>query len=203
MESPTEDSTNDAAPQPNVSDTAAAVDEEQAPPEPISEPPPETSIPAQAVQPPVQTRKRTKLPWPHGSGLPGFGAYTGKKWYNSDTEEQDENDDPPRPRRSFPVPKYKDRHLENEQTSDPKPPGDISDDKPLGSGKGHHGISETEIAMKNRYNQTANFLSGLPSGPIGYSGRFGSRPDKGSGGRFNLGPDTSSSGPNPEQPGTG
>jgi hypothetical protein len=41
LEPPTEDTTNDAAPQPNVSDTAAAVDEEQAPPEPTSEPPPE------------------------------------------------------------------------------------------------------------------------------------------------------------------
>ena len=132
LESPTEDTTNDAAPHPNVSDTAAAVDEEQAPPEPISEPPPETLTPAQAVQPPVQARNRTKLPWPHGSGLPGFGAYTGKKWYNSDTEEQDEHDDPPRPRRSFPVPKYKDRHSQTESASDSKLPGDINDDKSPG-----------------------------------------------------------------------
>ena len=57
MERPTEDTTNDAAPQPNVSDTAAAVEEEQAPPEPTSEPPPETSIPAQPVQPPYHRGK--------------------------------------------------------------------------------------------------------------------------------------------------
>ena len=101
--------------------------EEQAQPEP--------AIRVQAAQPPVPAkRRRTKLPWPHGSGLPGFGAYTGKKWYNSDTEEQDENDDPPRPRRSFPVPKYKDRHLENEQPSDSKLSGDTSDSKPSVSG---------------------------------------------------------------------
>ena len=129
LESPTEDTTNDAAPQPNVSDTAAAADEEQAPPEPISEPPPETSIPVQAVQPPLPLRKRTKLPWPHGSGLPGFGAYTGKKWYNSDTEEQDENDNPPRPRRSITVPKYKDLHSQTQPASDSKLPGDTNDNK--------------------------------------------------------------------------
>jgi hypothetical protein len=77
LESPTEDTTNDAAPQSNVSDTAAAVDEEQAPLKPTSEPPPETSIPAQAVQPPLPSRKRTKLPLPHGSGLSGFPARNG------------------------------------------------------------------------------------------------------------------------------
>ncbi len=65
-----------------------------------------------------------------------------------------------------------------------------------------HGIVETEFDRKKRYIQTKTFLSELPSGPIGYFGRFGSRPDESSGGRFDLGPDTSSSGPNPEQPGT-
>jgi hypothetical protein len=64
-------------------------------------------------------------------------------------------------------------------------------------------VSARRFTRKNRRNETENFQSGLPSGPIGYSGRFGSRPDKGSGGRFNLDPNTSSSGPNPEQPGTG
>jgi hypothetical protein len=58
--------------------------------------------------------------------------------YNSDTEEQDEHDDPPLPattsntRRSFPVPKYEDRHLEPEPTSDPKHPENIKDDKSPG-----------------------------------------------------------------------
>jgi hypothetical protein len=115
LEPPTEDTTSDTAPQPNVGDAAGStVSEEPAPSEPPSEPP--TQV--EAVQPPVQARKRTKLPWPHGSGLPGFGAYTGKKWYNSDTEEQDENDDPPRPCRSFQVLKYKDRHSQIESASD-------------------------------------------------------------------------------------
>ena len=100
----TEDATSDTAPQPNVGDAAGAVEEEQAPPEP--------PIPAQTVQPPVPARKRAKLQWPYGSGAPGFGRYYGKKWYNSDSEEQDEHDDPPLPAttsntRSFPVPKYR------------------------------------------------------------------------------------------------
>jgi hypothetical protein len=114
MEPPTEDTTNDAAPQPSVSNTADEVNEEQAPLESTSEPPPETSIPAQAVQPPSPLRKRTKLPWPHGSGLPGFGPYTGKKWYNSNTEEQDENDDPPQPRRYtyYLIPHYLDVYVQ-------------------------------------------------------------------------------------------
>ncbi len=101
------------------------------------------------------------------------------------------------------MPKYKDRHSETEQASDSKPTGHVKEDKLPGSGREHHGIGETEFARKNRRNETENFLSGLPSGPIGYSGRFGSRPDKGSGGRFDPGQDTSSRGPNPEQPGTG
>ena len=89
LEPPTEDTTSDTAPQPNDGDTAGAVEEEQAPPEP--------PIPVQAVQPPVPARRRSRLPWPHGSELPGFGRYAGKKWCNSDSEEQDEHDDPPLP----------------------------------------------------------------------------------------------------------
>jgi hypothetical protein len=74
--------------------------------------------------------------------LPGFGAYTGKKWYNSDTEEQDENDAPPRPRRSFPVPKYKDRHSQPELASDSKLPGDINDDKSPGEDREQPGTGK-------------------------------------------------------------
>ncbi len=105
LEPPTEDTTNDAAPQPNVSDTADAVEEEQAPSEPTSEPP----IPVETVRPPVQARKKARMVWPRGSGAPGFGTYRGTKWYDFETEEQDEHDDPPLPattsntRRSFPV----------------------------------------------------------------------------------------------------
>jgi hypothetical protein len=85
LEPPTEDTTNDAAPQPNVSDTADAVEEEQAPSEPTSEPP----IPVETVQPPVPARKKARMVWPRGSGAPGFGRYRGTKWYDFETEEQD------------------------------------------------------------------------------------------------------------------
>ena len=96
-----------------------------------------------------------KLPYPHGSGLPGFEAYTGKKWYNSDTEEQDEHDDPPLPattsntRRSFPVPKYHERHLEPEPTSDSKLPGTVKDDKPPGGNREHHGMARRSSIKGN------------------------------------------------------
>jgi hypothetical protein len=79
LEPPTEDTT---------SNTAVAVEEEQAQPEP--------AVPAQAVQPPVPARGRSRHPWPYGSGMPGFGAYRGKQWHDSDSEEQDEHDDPSR-----------------------------------------------------------------------------------------------------------
>ena len=99
----------------------------------------------EAVQPPVPARKRAKLPWPHGSGLPGFGAYTGKEWYN---EEQDEHDDPPLPattsntRRSIPVPKYEDRHLEPEPSSNSKLPGSFKYDKSPGGDRGQLGTGK-------------------------------------------------------------
>ena len=63
-------------------------------------------------------------------------------------------------------------------------------------------VGETEFDRKKRHIEIKTFLSELPDSPIGYSGRFDTRPDKSSGGRFGFGPDTSSSGPNPEQPGT-
>jgi hypothetical protein len=167
LEIPTEDTTNDTAPQPNVGDAAGIVEEEQAPPEP--------PIPAQNVQPPESARKRAKLPWPHGSGLPGFGAYTGKMWYNSDSEEQDEHDDPPLPAttsntRSFPVPKYRNRHLEPESgSSNSKIPGPIKDDKSPGGDREHLGTGK---------------MSSEPESP--------ELPD-----HFDFRPDTSSSGSNP------
>ena len=85
LESPTEDTTNDAAPQPNVSDTAAAVNEEQAPPEPTSEPPPETSIPLEPEQTPVSAQKKVRLAWPSSEGpprdgLPGYGMRRGRMY---------------------------------------------------------------------------------------------------------------------------
>jgi len=122
-------------------------------------------------EPPVPARKRAKLPYPHGSGLPGFGAYTGKKWYNSDTEEQDEHDDPPLPattsntRRSFPVPNI----ATDEPTSDSKIPGLIEDDKSPGGNREHLGTVK---------------MSSEPESP--------ELPD-----HFDFCPDTSSKGSNP------
>ena len=104
LEPPTEDTTNDAAPQPNVSDTADAVVEEQALTEPTSEP----LIPLETVQPPVPARKKARMVWPPRSGAPGYEMHRGRTYY-SETEEQDEHDDPPlqattsSTRRSFPV----------------------------------------------------------------------------------------------------
>jgi hypothetical protein len=163
LQPPTEDTTSDTAPQPNVGDATGAVAEEPAPSE--------TSIPVQAVQPPVPARKRAKLPYLHGSRLPGFGAYTGKKWYNSDTEEQDEHDDPPLPAttsnsQGVPVPKCEDRHLEPEPISGSKPPGNVKDDKPPGGDREHRGIGETNIDKRKRYFEIKTFLSELPELPI-------------------------------------
>ncbi len=144
LEPPTEDTTNDAAPQPNVSGTADAVEGEQAPSEPTSEPP----IPVETVQPPLPARKKARMVWPRGSGLPGFGSYRGTKWHDFETEEQDEHDDPPLPaatsntRRSVPVPKYEDRHLEPEPTSDSKLPGNVKDDKSPGGDREQPGTGK-------------------------------------------------------------
>jgi hypothetical protein len=124
-------------------------------------------------------------------------------------DEQDEHDDPPLPattsntRRSFPVPKYEDRHSEPEPISDSKLPGNVKDDKSPVGDREHRGIGETEAERRKRHSEIKAILSELPSSPISYSGRFGSRPDKSSSGRFDFRPDTSSSEPNPEQPGTG
>ena len=131
LEPPTEDTTSNTAPQPNVG-------EEPAPSEPPFEPTSEPTIPVETVQSPAPARKKARMVWPRGSGLPGFGSYRGTKWYDFETEEQDEHDDPSLPattsntRRSFPVPKYEDRHLEPEPTSDSKLPGNIKDDKSPG-----------------------------------------------------------------------
>ncbi len=115
MELPTEDTTDDAAPQPNVSNTAAVVNEEQAPPEPTSELSMDTSIPQEAdVQLPAPVSKKSRMVWPHGSGLPGFGRYRGTKWYDFEPEEQDKHDDPLLPAIT---------------SSDSKLPGDFNDNK--------------------------------------------------------------------------
>ena len=74
MESPTEDTTDDAAPQPNVSNTADEVNEELVPPEPTSEPSLDTSIPQEAnAQPSVPSRKKARMVGPPRDGLPGYG----------------------------------------------------------------------------------------------------------------------------------
>ena len=108
--------------------------------------------------------------------MTGFGAYTGKKWYNSDTEEQDEHDDPLLPattsntRRSFPVPKYEDRHLlEPEPTSDPPLPGNVKGDKSPGGDREQLGTGK---------------MSSEPESPELHD-------------NFDFRPDTSSEGSNP------
>ncbi len=153
MESPTEDTTDDAAPQPNVSNTADEVDEGQAPPEPTSEPSTDTSIPQEVdSQLPAPVSKKSKMIWPHGSGLPGFGRYRGTKWHDFEPEEQDKHDDPPlpaitssdsklpgdtnddkqQPRRSPRVSKRKRRTPNTEQSSDSNLPEHTKDDKSSG-----------------------------------------------------------------------
>ena len=112
---------------------------------------------------------------PRRSGAPGFGRYRGAKWYDFETEEQDEHDDSPLPattsstRRSFPVPKYEDRHLAPETTSDPKHPGNIKDDKSPGGDREQLGTGK---------------MSSEPESP--------ELPD-----HFDFRPDTSSEGSNP------
>ena len=198
LEPPTEDTTNDAAPQPNVSDTADAIEEEQASSEPTSEPP----IPLETVQPPVPARKKARMVWPRKSGLPGFGSYRGTKWYDFETEEQDEHDDPPLPvttsntRRSIPVTKYKDRHSEPEPTSGSKLPGHVRDDKPPGGDREYHGIGETEFDRRKRYREIKTFLSELPELPI--------HSEPGSNSKLpGTSKDDKSPGGDREQPGTG
>ena len=115
--------------------------------------------------------------------------------YHSETEEQDEHDDPPLPattsntRRSFPVPKYHERHLEPEPTSDSKLPGPVKDDKPPGGNREHHGIGETNFDKRKRYLEIKTFLSELPNHSEPKSPEL---PD-----HFDFRPDTSSSGSNP------
>jgi hypothetical protein len=198
LEPPTEDTTNDAAPQPNVSDTADAIEEEQASSEPTSEPP----IPVETVQPPVPARKKARMVWPRKSGLPGFGSYRGTKWYDFETEEQDEHDDPPLPattsntRRSIPVTKYEDRHSEPEPTSGSKLPGHVRDDKPPGGDREYHGIGETEFDRRKRYREIKTFLSELPELPI--------HSEPGSNSKLpGTSKDDKSPGGDREQPGTG
>jgi hypothetical protein len=104
LEPTTEDTTSDTAPQPNVGDAAGAVaeepaphpnvgdaadavEEEQAPSEPTSKP----TIPIETVQPPAPARKKARMVWPCGSGLPGFGRYRGTKLHDFEAEEQDEH----------------------------------------------------------------------------------------------------------------
>jgi hypothetical protein len=140
----TEDTTNDAAPQPSDGDTASAVAEKQVP----YNPPPETEIPAETVEPPVPPRK-TKMIWPRGTGIPGFGRYRVTKWYDMETEGQNEHDDSSLPastsntRRSIPVPKSRKRHRQTESSSSsqlPDPPRMTS----------HLGVIESNMATLRR-----------------------------------------------------
>ena len=159
MEPPTDDTTNDAAPQPSDGDAASAVAEEQVP----SIPPPETEIQAETEQPPVPPRKKRMI-WPRGSGLPGFGRYRGTKWYDMETEELDDtplpattssdpkppgdiSDDKQLPRRSTRVPKRKGRPPKTEQKSDAKPSEPTKDDKSPGGDREQRG--DAKISSDN------------------------------------------------------
>ncbi len=130
LEPPTEDTTSNTAPQANDGDTAVAV-EKQAQPEPM--------IQDQAAQPPVPARRRSRRTWPYGSGMPGFGAYHGTSWHDSDSEENEEwdkHDDPPRlaptpnaQENPAPIARTSKRCRETEARSSNEPPELIKDDE--------------------------------------------------------------------------
>ena len=65
MEPPTEDTTSNTAPQPPRVQSRRN----------------KRSPSHRSQYSPVPASRRSRLPWPHGSGLPGFERYTGKKWY--------------------------------------------------------------------------------------------------------------------------
>jgi hypothetical protein len=81
LEPPTEDTTSNTAPQANDGDSAVAVEEEQAQPEPM--------IQDQSAQ----ARRKSRRTWPYGSEMPGFGACRGTSWHDSDSEEHEERDE--------------------------------------------------------------------------------------------------------------
>ena len=152
LEPPTEDTTSNTAPQANKGDTAVAVEEEQAQPEP--------TIPVQAVQPPVPARGRSRRPWPYGSGIPGFGAYHGKQWHDSDSEEQDEHGDPPRQATTsnaqedpLPVARTPKRRREAKARSGNESPELIKDDESSDDDKEHRGTgkmsSQIHLALRH------------------------------------------------------
>jgi hypothetical protein len=81
--------------------------------------------------------------------MPGFGAYTGKKWYNSDSEEQDEHDDPPLPATTsntqevpVSIARTSKRPREAEPRSDSKLTEPIKDDKSPDDDKEHLGTGK-------------------------------------------------------------
>ena len=81
MDPPTNDTTGTGTPPVNDGGTQDAAADEQ----------------ALSTHPPVIARRRSRPPWPYGSGMPGFGAYRGTSWHDSDSEdheERTEHDDP-------------------------------------------------------------------------------------------------------------
>ena len=92
----------------------------------------------------------------HGSGLPGFGRYTGKKWYNSDSKEQDEHDDPPLPATTsntqevpVPIARTSKRYREAESHNVSKFPEPIKDDKSPADDKQHHDTGKMSSEPKS------------------------------------------------------
>ena len=132
MELPTEDTTDDTAPQPNVSNTADEVNEEQAPPESTSEPTPDTSIPQEAnAQPSAPSQKKARMVGPPRDGLPGYGMHR-SRMYLAEHGHRVELNDNPQPRRSPRVSKRKVRTPDIEQSSSSKLPEHTKDDESTG-----------------------------------------------------------------------
>jgi hypothetical protein len=93
----------------------------------------------------------------HGSGLPGFGVYTGKKWYDSDSEEQGEHDDPPLPATTsnaqevpVPIARTSKRSRDVELHNDSKLPELVKDDEsPDHDDKEHRGTGKMSPEPKS------------------------------------------------------
>ena len=88
VDPPTNDTTGTGTPPVNDGGTQDAAVDEQARSEQANQ--------AQATHLPVLARRRSRPPWPYGSGMPGFGAYRGSSWHDSGSEDHEgstEHDD--------------------------------------------------------------------------------------------------------------
>ncbi len=132
----------------------------------------EPTIPVQSVQPPVPARRKSRRPWPYGSGITGFGAYYGKQWYDSDSEGQDEHDDPPRPATTsnaqevpIPIARTSKRFREAETRSDTELPELINDNASSDDDKEHRGTGKMSSDAKSSESTWHFDTSGSDSNP--------------------------------------